>query len=555
MRSRSGGSRCSRRSRPASDARDQRSLRVRAGARVRHRVQSSRSSTVAIGDPTATPIDAASAPPARTSRRVVPVSNGLEFCGSTPRARSTVTIADFDGNGVNDIGYTERVAGHQRMMIAYGTADRPLAPVEVATFSDVASVTPVEIPDSVDTLNIATDLAVIQPGAPSTISLLHGSPQRTMLSFFDPRANQFRDTTLRGSVVGEFVGADRPDLLILGTRPTARAFRPAPPPASIPRASTGAVSGLADCLTGSGTGVCRRRAVRRVADGAAPHRDRDRSRVAATADARSTGQRELARDDLRRRSPGCVTGTSIRSLPRGQPRRRRRSELVVVRDAQRTPAGKVVVRRVDNGVPASYEHLARSPRSPGVGASTPRPPHRRRGHTRRGLAARRAVRRRRRVVDLPRHEGQRVPRPALAHGTGLHAIRIGITGDGVDDVVVQGDGGARRSSCSRSAHPQPVGRQVASRHRRRRSGSFRLRDRRDPTRVPTTAPKPELLRRRERPTPRRACGRRRELRRGTRRCRPRIAFSAAAGVSPSVPAQPNRSTSSARSICGSTSTR
>src|SRR5262249_49329282 len=131
------------------------------------------------------------------------------------------------GNGKNDIAYTERVAGHQRMMIAYGTADRPLPPVQVAAFADVASVTPLEMPDSVDTLNIATDLAVIQPGgngALSSISLLHGSQQRTMLSFYDPRS--VKNTTFRGSVVGEFVGADKPDLLAIGTAlAETRAFR------------------------------------------------------------------------------------------------------------------------------------------------------------------------------------------------------------------------------------------------------------------------------------------------------------------------------------------
>ena len=156
--------------------------------------------------------------------------NGLQlFRVDTASAVTSLTIGDYDGNGVNDVAYTEINTDHTAMMISYGTADRPLDPIQVAAFSGVSSVTPLEFPDSVDTLNIATDLAVIHVGddvASSTLSLLHGSPQRTMLSFFDPRSENensrnFReDTILRGTVIGDFTdspAARHRDLVAIGS--------------------------------------------------------------------------------------------------------------------------------------------------------------------------------------------------------------------------------------------------------------------------------------------------------------------------------------------------
>ena len=155
---------------------------------------------------------------------------GVEVLRIDTASRATsITIGDFDGNTVNDIAYTETAIGHQDLLIAYGTSDRPLPPAPVASFSDVASVASIRFGDSVDTLDLADDLVVIQPGAAgelATLSLLHGSPQRTMLSFFDPRPGGLASqVVLRGAVVGRFAAGPEPDLLALATRAGGRRAR------------------------------------------------------------------------------------------------------------------------------------------------------------------------------------------------------------------------------------------------------------------------------------------------------------------------------------------
>ncbi|MBX3161960.1 MAG: VCBS repeat-containing protein [Deltaproteobacteria bacterium] len=181
---------------------------------------------------------------------------------------TSITIGDYDGNGIPDIAYTETSTDHQKMMVAYGTPDRPLPGAQVGTFSAIASVTPIQVPDSVDQLAIAEDLFVLQPpaapGKAPTSTLLHGSPQRTMLSFFDPRADDVRPQTLpRGAVVGNFVDSNplRLDLLAVAT-PTPGAtvgllaFRIAGGESGLdPSPNRGvAATGLADCP--GGDGVC-----------------------------------------------------------------------------------------------------------------------------------------------------------------------------------------------------------------------------------------------------------------------------------------------------------
>ena len=102
-------------------------------------------------------------------------------------------VADFDGNEIPDIAYAESFVGSQRLNIAYGTRDRPLAPVEVGTFANVVGLLPSQFEDSTDPNRIVDDLIVLDILDPTTsltpvMTLLHGSPQRTMQSFFDPRA-------------------------------------------------------------------------------------------------------------------------------------------------------------------------------------------------------------------------------------------------------------------------------------------------------------------------------------------------------------------------------
>jgi hypothetical protein len=182
---------------------------------------------------------------------------------------TTMTIGDYDGNGINDIAYTEAAIAHQKMYVAYGTTDRHLPPLQVAAFADVATVTQFEFGSSSDQLSIADDLLVIQPAASgaafATVTLLHGSPQRTMLSFLDPRleANQDR-SLLRGTIVGSFAGDARPDIMAIASpNPDQaalgmRAYRVAGMENGLDTAQSAGtiVDGLAECQQASTTGTC-----------------------------------------------------------------------------------------------------------------------------------------------------------------------------------------------------------------------------------------------------------------------------------------------------------
>ena len=96
---------------------------------------------------------------------------------------------DFDGNQIADLAYIERLAYGDRLMVAYGTTDRPLAPIEMATFHDVVSMLPGFL-DATDPSGTLGDLTVLDYDPASqrpTMTLLHGSPQRTLVPNFDPR--------------------------------------------------------------------------------------------------------------------------------------------------------------------------------------------------------------------------------------------------------------------------------------------------------------------------------------------------------------------------------
>ena len=181
---------------------------------------------------------------------------------------TTITIGDYDGNSIGDLAYTETAIAHQKMFVAYGTPDRHLAPLLVAAFANVATVAKLEFPDSTDNLSVADDLFVIQPpvgSATATATLLHGSPQRTMLSFLDPRTDEMGDkSTVRTTVVGQFAGTAHPDLMMFASpHPDQqaigmRAYKVAGSDAGLDT-SKGAgtvVEGLADCQLPSPNGAC-----------------------------------------------------------------------------------------------------------------------------------------------------------------------------------------------------------------------------------------------------------------------------------------------------------
>ena len=132
----------------------------------------------------------------------------LRFRFDTGSPVLSFLIGDYDGNRVADIAYVEKRLKDERLLIAYGTSDKLLPGLTVGTFAHVLSMIPGEIPDSTDRLNVVSDLALLYDvGLGSQLSLLHGSPQRTMLAFFDPRRQPVDPESLfRGVVAGNFGG-------------------------------------------------------------------------------------------------------------------------------------------------------------------------------------------------------------------------------------------------------------------------------------------------------------------------------------------------------------
>lgn len=186
----------------------------------------------------------------------------------TASEAQTLTLGDYDGNGIADIAYTEAVGSHQRLMISYGTSDRPLAPIEVGEFPSIIGITRVQFPDSIDQLSLAADLAVLQSpsGGVATLTLLHGSPNRTMMPYFDPRSAAARGTSggFRGTVIGRFgeaAGIAHRGIVALApasASPVVEAFHVAGTQTGLDSTpvSGAAVGGLIDCGGGSGAGVC-----------------------------------------------------------------------------------------------------------------------------------------------------------------------------------------------------------------------------------------------------------------------------------------------------------
>jgi hypothetical protein len=172
-----------------------------------------------------------------------------------------LTIGDYDGNGISDVGYVQtRVIGgadRYELQIAYGTTDQLVPGISAGTFGKIISVIPAEIPDSNDPFSVVTDLVVLyEDGAQSAISILHGSPQRTMLGFFDPRSTP-QPTIFRGVAAGHFNDAAGPrglDMIAVedGDAGVPRVWRsngPTGTEVSTPVANT--VSLLGDCAKGS----------------------------------------------------------------------------------------------------------------------------------------------------------------------------------------------------------------------------------------------------------------------------------------------------------------
>lgn len=129
---------------------------------------------------------------------------------------TSLTVGDYDGNGVEDIAYTELLDEYQRLEVSFSTTDRPLDPVTVGAFPNNISIVRLSVPDTLDPQGLAADLAVLtlkNNTRPPTVTLLHGSSQRTMLPYFDPTPDptgidKRKTHQFRGVAVGRFAGDD-----------------------------------------------------------------------------------------------------------------------------------------------------------------------------------------------------------------------------------------------------------------------------------------------------------------------------------------------------------
>jgi hypothetical protein len=220
----------------------------------------------------------------------------LRFRFDTAAPVGQFVVRDFDGNELPDIAYVEQDLVEQRLQIAYGTTDQFLPGVNVGTFSKIRSIVPAQIPDSTDPDLLIADLAVLfeeqvfdevtfDVTIVPAITLLHGSPQRTMLAFFDPRSPPLApQSQFRGVVAGSFSGPNSNGNDVLAVEQAGTLTRL--------YLSVGATNGelqsqdesdaanVADCKGGSGVvaqRVVHRRRTSRVVDREQPRRgDRDR---------------------------------------------------------------------------------------------------------------------------------------------------------------------------------------------------------------------------------------------------------------------------------------
>lgn len=357
---------------------------------------------------------------------------------------TTITVGDYDGNAIGDLAYTETAINHQKMYVAYGTPDRHLPPLQVAAFAGVSTVSRFSFRDSADNLSVADDLLVIQPAvgnATATVTLLHGSPQRTMLSFLDPRSEELAETSVvRGAVVGEFAGTSHADLMVFAA-PNAdqqavgmRAYRIIGNDAGLdPGKSSGAVvDGLADCQLASSSGAC-------VQDAKYLAWPRTGGDVVIAVDGRSPPR-------AMRIDPG-VPAQPISALVAGLP-----LGAVIVslyafdvdgdgtRELVAAFAGSVRICDVStDGVPTKCDDIAAA--LPATTLSCVDAAPARVGE--RGLVALCREGTTSTLFHITRKAGA-LAATELAQGVSLRSLRVAdVTGDGVDDVVaVQGDGSA-----------------------------------------------------------------------------------------------------------------
>jgi hypothetical protein len=168
---------------------------------------------------------------------------------------SEVVVGDFDGNQIGDIAYTEKLAYGERLLVAYGTRDRPLPPIEMATFHSVLGMISGTLADSSDpTGTNVLDLGVLDHDGRGLLTLLHGSPQRVMVPYFDPRQGvmaQSASSRMIAAVMGRFGGtgdiADLFGINQIGAFPTAYPVQAHDGAFSMQSSDGQTIAGLAVC--------------------------------------------------------------------------------------------------------------------------------------------------------------------------------------------------------------------------------------------------------------------------------------------------------------------
>jgi hypothetical protein len=143
------------------------------------------------------------------ARRVPTTGAFLLVRTPTIGAVEQTVIADFDGDQRDDLAYVENLGTAQRLSIAYGSQAGLGAGIAADAFSRVEFMAPMQVPDSTDPMLLVDDLIVIDLiGSGVTlhpeITVLHGSPSRTMLSFYGPPV-PMPGTAFRAAVAGDFV--------------------------------------------------------------------------------------------------------------------------------------------------------------------------------------------------------------------------------------------------------------------------------------------------------------------------------------------------------------
>jgi hypothetical protein len=108
-----------------------------------------------------------------------------------------VVTGDFDGDGVGDVTYSEKLADvdglpTERLMVVFGGHDAVQPPRFVATFHNIVETAYVNLITTSDPNgDRVLDLIVLdRPDAQAEtllLTILYGDPQRTLLPFFDPR--------------------------------------------------------------------------------------------------------------------------------------------------------------------------------------------------------------------------------------------------------------------------------------------------------------------------------------------------------------------------------